>query len=137
MGQRKRTCPKGFLQTTFTHQTDAVNVVLLTESDYFCAGSHLQRTGDTIAPSALSSFIALSTSLRSRPESSAILPALSGVPACFMVSNTVSFVAIIILLCLMLLISLLLLSARKDINKVWNSYSLAHFFDDAIPQSNK
>ena len=62
---------------------------------YFCAGSHLQRTGDTIAPSALSSFIALSTSLPSRPESSAILPVLSSVPACFIVSNTVSFVAII------------------------------------------
>jgi len=56
----------------------------------------LQRAGDTIAPSALSSFIALSTSLRSRPERFAILPALSGVPAYFIVSNTVSFVAIII-----------------------------------------
>ena len=42
------------------------------------AGAHLQRTGETIAPSAFSCFMAASTSLRSRPLSSAILPALRG-----------------------------------------------------------
>ena len=40
------------------------------------AGAHLQRTEETIAPSAFICFIAASTSLRSRPLSSAILPAL-------------------------------------------------------------
>ena len=56
----------------------------------------MQRTGDTIAPSALSCFIALSTSLRSRPLSSAILPAFRGWPASFIVANTFSFVSIIV-----------------------------------------
>ena len=54
----------------------------------------MQRTGDTIAPSAFNSFIALSTSLRSKPESSAILPAFNGSPACFIVANTFSFASI-------------------------------------------
>ena len=42
------------------------------------AGAHLQRTGETIAPSAFNCYMAASTSLRSRPMSSAILPALRG-----------------------------------------------------------
>ena len=65
-------------------------------SFFYSAGAHLQRTGDTIAPSALSCFIALSTSLRSRPLSSAILPAFRGWPASFIVANTFSFVSIIV-----------------------------------------
>ena len=44
----------------------------------YSAGAHLQRTGETIAPSAFSCFMAESTSLRSRPLSYAILPALRG-----------------------------------------------------------
>ena len=44
----------------------------------YSAGAHLQRTGEMIAPSAFSCFMAASTSLRSRPLSSAILPALRG-----------------------------------------------------------
>ena len=64
-------------------------------STYFSAGAHLQRTGETIAPSSFSCFIALSTSLRSSPLSSAILPAFRGVPASFIVANTCSFTSII------------------------------------------
>ena len=41
-------------------------------------GAHLQRTGETIAPSAFNCYMAASASLRSRPLSSAILPALRG-----------------------------------------------------------
>ena len=55
----------------------------------------MQRTGETIAPSSFSCFIALSTSLRSSPLSSAILPAFRGVPASFIVANTCSFTSII------------------------------------------
>ena len=64
----------------------------------YSAGAHLQRTGETIAPSSLSSFIALSTSLRSRPLSSAILPAFRGCPASFIVANTFSFTSMMILI---------------------------------------
>ena len=63
---------------------------------YRVYGPALQRTGETIAPSSFNCFMALSTSLRSRPLSSAILPAFNGVPASFIVANTFSFVSIIL-----------------------------------------
>ena len=59
--------------------------------DYW-AGAHLQRTGDTIAPSFFNSAKALSTSLRSIPVISAILPALTGAPNSRMACNTFSFI---------------------------------------------
>ena len=62
----------------------------------YSAGAHLKRTGETIAPSAFSCFMAASTSLRSRPLSSAILPALRGCPASFIVANTFSFASIVL-----------------------------------------
>lgn len=49
-------------------------------SDYW-AGSHLQRTGDTMAPSFFSSAKALSTSLRSAPRAFVTSPAETGFPA--------------------------------------------------------
>ena len=55
------------------------------------AGSHLHRTGDTIVPSFFNSAKALSTSLRSIPVISAILPALTGAPNSRMACNTFSF----------------------------------------------
>jgi subfamily B ATP-binding cassette protein MsbA len=60
------------------------------------ASQSMQRTGEMIAPSSLSSFIALSTSLRSKPLSSAILPAFIGSPASTIVANTLSFAFIIL-----------------------------------------
>ena len=59
------------------------------------AGVHLQRTGETMAPSFLRAAMALSTTLRSSPVSSAILPALTGSPALRMASNTIFFSSII------------------------------------------
>ena len=59
---------------------------LVVHSDY--AGCHLQRTGETIAPSFLRSAKALSTTLRSRPVSSAILPAFTGAPTSRIAFNT-------------------------------------------------
>lgn len=61
----------------------------------YSAGAHLQRTGETIAPSSFNCFMALSTSLRSSPLSSAILPAFNGSPASFIVANTFSFASIV------------------------------------------
>ena len=61
---------------------------------FYFAGSHLQRTGETIAPSFLSSAKALSTSLRSMPVISAILPAFTGAPNSRMAFNTFSFIMI-------------------------------------------
>ena len=63
---------------------------------YFWTGSHLQRTGETMAPSFLRSAKALSTSLRSRPVISAILPAFTGAPNSRMALSTCSFMAYII-----------------------------------------
>lgn len=60
------------------------------------AGVHLQRTGETMAPSFLRAAMALSTTLRSRPVSSAILPALTGSPALRMASSTIFFSSIIV-----------------------------------------
>ena len=56
----------------------------------YSAGAHLQRTGETIAPSSFNAFMALSTSFRSKPLSSAIFPAFRGVLASFIVFNTIS-----------------------------------------------
>ena len=56
------------------------------------AGCHLQRTGDTMAPSFFNSAKALSTSLRSIPVISAILPAFTGAPNSRMACNTFSFI---------------------------------------------
>ena len=61
--------------------------------NYF-AGSHLQRTGDTIAPSFLSSATALSTSFLSIPEIVATSPAETGLPASTIVLMMISFVLI-------------------------------------------
>lgn len=63
--------------------------------DIYFAGSHLQRTGDTIAPSFLSSAKALSTSFLSIPEAVATSPAETGFPASVIVLMTISFVVII------------------------------------------
>ena len=49
------------------------------------AGSHLKRVGDTMSPSFLSKARARSTTFRSSPVSSAILPAFSGCPAALIV----------------------------------------------------
>ena len=58
------------------------------------AGAHLQRTGDTIAPSFFNSAKAVSTSLRSMPVISEILPALTGAPNSRMACNTFSFIVV-------------------------------------------
>ena len=68
-----------------------VSATFIAGRNYF-AGSHLQRTGDTIAPSFFSSAKALSTSLRSMPVISAILPALTGSPNSRMACKTFSFI---------------------------------------------
>ena len=60
------------------------------------AGSHLQRTGDTMAPSFFNSANALSTTLRSSPDSSATFPAFKGTPALRITSNTCSFASIVV-----------------------------------------
>jgi len=60
------------------------------------AGCHLQRTGDTMAPSFFNSAKALSTSLRSIPVISAILPALTGAPNSRMACNTFSFIILLV-----------------------------------------
>lgn len=52
------------------------------------AGAHLQRTGETIAPSFLSSAKALSTSLRSAPRAAVTSPAETGLPAARMAAKT-------------------------------------------------
>ena len=62
----------------------------------YSAGAHLQRTGETIAPSSFNAFMALSTSFRSKPLSSAIFPAFRGVPASFIVFNTISLAFIMV-----------------------------------------
>jgi hypothetical protein len=61
---------------------------------YFAAGSHLQRTGETMAPSFFSSANALSTSLRSAPSALVTSPAETGLPASRMACNTCSFIAL-------------------------------------------
>ena len=60
----------------------------------YSAGCHLQRTGDTMAPSFLSWAKALSTSLRSSPERVATSPADTGLPALRIVSITFAIVSI-------------------------------------------
>ena len=55
---------------------------------------HLQRTGDTMAPSFLRSAKALSTSLRSAFKDLATSPADTGLPAARMAFNTCSFIRI-------------------------------------------
>ena len=64
--------------------------------NYFTAGSHLQRTGETIAPSFFSSANALSTSLRSAPRALVTSPAETGLPASRMACNTCSFISLVI-----------------------------------------
>ena len=66
----------------------------LLEISSYSAGCHLQRTGDTIAPSFLSWAKALSTSLRSSPERVATSPADTGLPALRIVSRTFAVVSI-------------------------------------------
>ena len=61
---------------------------------HYSAGCHLQRTGDTMAPSFLSWANALSTSLRSIPERVATSPADTGLPALRIVSSTLAVVSI-------------------------------------------
>jgi len=58
---------------------------------YFLAGSHLHLTGDTIAHSFFNSANTLSTIFLSSHVISATLPALTGSPAFFIASNTISF----------------------------------------------
>lgn len=60
--------------------------------DHF--GSHLQRIGETIASSALSSLNALSTSALSAPSVFWTSPALMGLPLFFMTLRTSSFIVI-------------------------------------------
>ena len=60
----------------------------------YSAGCHLQRTGDTMAPSFLSWAKALSTSLRSSPERVATSPADTGLPALRMVPRTFAVVPV-------------------------------------------
>ena len=62
---------------------------------FYSAGCHLQRTGDTMAPSFLSWAKALSTSLRSSPERVATSPADTGLPALRIVSSTFAVVSIL------------------------------------------
>ena len=57
----------------------------------YLAGSHLQRTGETMAPSFLSSAKALSTSLRSAFRALVTSPADTGLPASRMAWSTCSF----------------------------------------------
>ena len=64
--------------------------------NYFTAGSHLQRTGETIAPSFFNSAKALSTSLRSAPRAFVTSPAETGLPASRMACNTCSFMLLAI-----------------------------------------
>ena len=61
---------------------------------HYSAGCHLQRTGDTMAPSFLSWANALSTSLLSIPERVATSPADTGLPALRIVSSTLAVVSI-------------------------------------------
>ena len=63
-------------------------------SRHYLAGSHLQRTGETMAPSFFRASKALSTTLRSRPVISATLPALTGSPISRMAFSTCSFASI-------------------------------------------
>ena len=65
--------------------------VLRPKKLYLLAGSHLQRTGETIASSFFSSLNALSISFRSSPDSFYTSPAETGFPASRMTSNTFSF----------------------------------------------
>lgn len=62
------------------------------------AGVHLQRMGDTIAPSFFRAANALSTTLRSSPVSSATLPALTGSPALRIASSTMFFSSMIVII---------------------------------------
>ena len=78
-----------------SHLTSCSSKIMITEEEtangllscilqirFYSAGCHLQRTGDTMAPSFLSWAKALSTSLRSRPESLAEFLKLEGCLAC-------------------------------------------------------
>ena len=62
---------------------------------YF-AGSHLQRTGDTMAPSFFNSANALSTSLRSAFNTLVTSPADTGLPASRMACKTCSFMMLFV-----------------------------------------
>ena len=57
------------------------------EKTYY-AGCHLHLTGDTMAPSFLSSAKTLSTSLRSAPRAAVTSPAETGLPAARMAAKT-------------------------------------------------
>ena len=59
---------------------------------HYSAGAHLQRTGDTMAPSFFNSAKALSTSFRSAPNALVTSPADTGFPASRMAFNTCSFI---------------------------------------------
>ena len=72
-----------------SHLTSCSSKIMITEEEtangllscilqirFYSAGCHLQRTGDTMAPSFLSWAKALSTSLRSSPERVATIPVL-------------------------------------------------------------
>ena len=59
---------------------------------FLYATVHLQRTGETMAPSFLRSAKALSTSLRSAFKDLATSPAETGLPAARIAFNTCSFI---------------------------------------------
>ena len=63
------------------------------------AGVHLQRTGETMAPSFFNSAKALSTSLRSAPSVLVTSPAETGLPAWRIACNTFSFIMSLISEC--------------------------------------
>ena len=70
--------------------TDEMPLSGLCTRGYF--GSHLQRTGETMAPSFFNSAKALSTSLRSAPNAFVMSPAETGLPASRMAFKTWSFI---------------------------------------------
>ena len=87
----------------------------------------MQRTGETMAPSFLSSAKALSTSLRSIPVISAILPAFTGAPNSRIACNTFSFIIIDVWLLFKLFDDII-----QHAEEAWNGFRSYTFADDGV-----
>ena len=95
-------------------------------SNYF-AGSHLQRTGDTMAPSFFNSAKALSTSLRSAPNALVTSPAETGLPTSRIACNTFSFIIIDVWLLFKLFDDII-----QHAEEAWNGFRSYTFADDGV-----